>query len=276
MHPLNPEQPPDYAVSRHRQIPREEGSPPEYNSRTGTGSVVARDSRPATRARTATSWSAVIVVILAWVIVTATHVEWVRQHDGPSIHPISYAFPIVLSVLAVTGLAITRLLLAGPRKTSSGRDRPRDFGISRAGDGYNIAGNGLSAGIKNGDLCADSIYQSEGDINIAIARANFFREIAATRTRARWLIGTGFLTLVVGLAVFAAGVVGFIKQVGGSAGPVSSATSPFGPNIGGIPSGVIGWALAVVGVLLVIVGIVLHIVATSRRKSADRGFPANW
>jgi hypothetical protein len=253
MPPLNPDQPQDHAVSRHGQIPRQ-----EY-------------SRPPTRGRTATIWFAVIVVVLTWVIVTATHIEWVRQHDGPSIHPISYAIPVVVSVLAVTGLAISRLLLVGPRKTGSGLDYPRDFGTGRAGDGDNTDGKGSSAGLNNGDLYADRIYQAGRDINIE--RANFLREIAATKTRARWLIGTGFVSFVVGLAVFAAGVVGFIKQVGGSTGPVSSTTSPFGPDIGGIPSGVIGWALAVAGVLLVIVGIVLHIVATSRRKSADRQFP---
>ena len=79
-----------------------------------------------------------------------------------------------------------------------------------------------------------------------------------------------------GFGLFAAGVLGFLKQAGsavqsGDAGPP---TSPFGPKIAGIPSGLLGWALAALGMLLLVVGIVLHIVATSRRRRVDRELPA--
>ena len=99
-------------------------------------------------------------------------------------------------------------------------------------------------------------------------RETFLREIAATKTKARWLIWAGFLAFVAGFGLFAAGVLGFLKQAGsavqsGDAGPP---TSPFGPKIAGIPSGLLGWALAALGMLLLVVGIVLHIVATSRRR----------
>ena len=56
-------------------------------------------------------------------------------------------------------------------------------------------------------------------------------------------------------------------------GQEPSMTSPFGRDIGGVPIGLIGWALSAAGMILLMVGIVLHIVATSRRRRADRDFP---
>lgn len=107
-------------------------------------------------------------------------------------------------------------------------------------------------------------------------RENFLREIAATKTRARWLIWTGLVSFVAGFAIFAAGVLGFIKQVSGdvSTGAQPSGTTPFGHTVDGIPSGLIGWSMGALGMLLIIVGIVLHIVATSRRRRIDRELPA--
>ena len=111
-------------------------------------------------------------------------------------------------------------------------------------------------------------------------RDNFLREIAATRTKARWLIWTGFVAFVVGFALFAAGDLSFLKQVSTDiqTGSTDPPTSPFGRDIAGIPSGLLGWALAALGMLLVIVGIVLHVVATSRRKRVERELPvpAPW
>jgi pSer/pThr/pTyr-binding forkhead associated (FHA) protein len=76
-------------------------------------------------------------------------------------------------------------------------------------------------------------------------RENFLREVAATKTKARWLVWLGFVMFVVG----------------------------FGPSVGGIPIGLIGWTLAATGMLLLVFGIVLHVVATSRRKQSYREFP---
>jgi hypothetical protein len=107
-------------------------------------------------------------------------------------------------------------------------------------------------------------------------RENFLREVAATRTKARWLAWTGFLMFVAGFAIFAAADLSFIKTIidasrnGGEPPPV---TSPFGREIGGVPFGLVGWALAALGMILLVVGIVLHVVATSRRRRAYRDFP---
>jgi hypothetical protein len=107
-------------------------------------------------------------------------------------------------------------------------------------------------------------------------RENFLREVAGTRTKARWLAWTGFLLLVVGFGIFAAADLSFIKSIsdaiqnGNSAPPT---TSPFGREVGGVPIGIVGWALGAVGMLMLIVGIVLHVITTSRRKQAYREFP---
>jgi len=107
-------------------------------------------------------------------------------------------------------------------------------------------------------------------------RENFLREVAATKTKARWLAWTGFVMFVVGFGIFAAADLSFIKgisdaiQNGGEPPPT---TSPFGREIGGVPFGLAGWALAALGMIVLVVGIVLHIVATSRRRRAYREFP---
>ena len=107
-------------------------------------------------------------------------------------------------------------------------------------------------------------------------RENFLREVAATKTKARWLAWTGFVMFVVGFGIFAAADLSFIKGISDAiqnGGEPSPTISPFGREIGGVPVGLAGWALAALGLILLIVGIVLHIVATSRRRRAYRDFP---
>ena len=106
-------------------------------------------------------------------------------------------------------------------------------------------------------------------------RENFLREVAATRTKARWLAWMGFLMFVVGFGVFAATDLSFIKGIADAIqnGGEPTTASPFGREIGGVPIGLAGWALAALGSILLVVGIVLHIIATSRRRRAYREFP---
>lgn len=107
-------------------------------------------------------------------------------------------------------------------------------------------------------------------------RESFLRAIAATRTKARWLVWTGLALFVAGFGVFAAGILGFLSQAAHavSSGNLETPESPFGSDVGGVPSGLLGWALAAAGMLLIVVGIVLHVVATSRRKRVERELPA--
>ena len=64
------------------------------------GSWRAR-SRPIA-ARTAAWLSGCVVLI--WVLVVASHAEWVRLHDGP-IHPVSYGLAVVITVVIVLIIA---------------------------------------------------------------------------------------------------------------------------------------------------------------------------
>ena len=106
-------------------------------------------------------------------------------------------------------------------------------------------------------------------------RESFLRDVASTRTKARWLVWIGLLVTVVGFGMFAAGVLQFLSDGARavSSGDSSPPTDPFGSEIAGIPSGLLGWAIGAVGMLMLIIGIVLHVVATSRRKRVDREMP---
>jgi FHA domain len=107
-------------------------------------------------------------------------------------------------------------------------------------------------------------------------RDSFLREVAATRTKARWLVWLGLLLFVAGFAMFAAADLNFLKQIASdiqSSTPPPPPSNPFGRPIFGVPSGLLGWAIGAVGGLMLIIGIVLHIVATSRRKRVERDYP---
>jgi FHA domain-containing protein len=106
-------------------------------------------------------------------------------------------------------------------------------------------------------------------------RDSFLRDIAATKTKARWLVWIGLLLFLAGFALFGAADLNFIRQISndiqsGSTGPPSS---PFGRDIGGVPSGLLGAGLAAIGMMLLVIGILLHIVATSRRRRVERELP---
>jgi hypothetical protein len=107
-------------------------------------------------------------------------------------------------------------------------------------------------------------------------RDGLLRDVAATKTRARWLIVFGVVVVLAGFTAFAAGVLGFMTEVADavtSGNPSPPSTSPFGRPVFGIPSGLIGWACAVIGSVMVILGIVFHVVATARRRRVDREMP---
>jgi hypothetical protein len=107
-------------------------------------------------------------------------------------------------------------------------------------------------------------------------RDSFLREIAATRTKARWLVWLGLLLFIAGFALFAAADLNFLKQIANdiqSTGTPPPPSNPFGRPIYGIPSGLLGWAVAAIGALMLMIGIVLHIVATSRRRRVERDYP---
>jgi hypothetical protein len=140
------------------------------------------------------------------------------------------------------------------------------------------AGMVQHVGTQNADLIHYDERQYYSYVqNINSQRENFLREVAGTKSKARWLAWSGFAMFVVGFGIFAAADLAFIKSISDSfqngGDEVPSVTSPFGRSVGGVPLGLAGWALAAVGMLLLIIGIVLHVIAASRRKQAYRDFP---
>lgn len=122
----------------------------------------------------------------------------------------------------------------------------------------------------------DGVFHNVGrDQYVMQQRESFLGHVAATRTKARWLIWLGFGLTVVGTAMFASGVFGFITSITDAMknDTEPEIVSPFGGDVGGFPAGIIGWALAAAGSFLIVLGIVLHVVAASRRKRVDRDFP---
>ncbi|MGW6194799.1 FHA domain-containing protein [Kribbella sp. NPDC055110] len=101
-------------------------------------------------------------------------------------------------------------------------------------------------------------------------RENFFREIAATRTKARGLIWTGVVVFLIGLAVAAYGWYTYAGQVLGLS---SLSEMPTKDDFSGFFVFALGGLINLVGVLLIIAGIVLHVVATARRRRVDRELP---
>ena len=158
--------------------------------------------------------------------------------------------------------AQTMTAQAGPARAGQAQAGPVRYEIGRQ-DGQEISNVGR-------DQYNAQIQQ------VIQQRDSFMREIAGTRTKARWLVWLGLLLFIAGFAMFAAADLNFLKQIASdiqsNAAPAPP-TDPFGRPIFGIPSGLLGWAIAAIGALMLVIGIVLHIVATSRRRRVERDYP---
>ncbi|TDW22068.1 FHA domain-containing protein [Kribbella kalugense] len=109
--------------------------------------------------------------------------------------------------------------------------------------------------------------------HIVQQRESFFREIAATKTKARWLVWTGVALFVIGLGIAYVGGFNYLQWFADVwSSSTASSTAPE-LDFSGLLIAAVGGLINTVGVLLVIIGIVLHIVATSRRKRVNRDFP---
>jgi hypothetical protein len=111
-------------------------------------------------------------------------------------------------------------------------------------------------------------------------RESFARDIAATKTNARRLVWAGFILSVLGGATFAwaiirsmAGVQSLMEAPFEEFDSFTQAPSDFfGPELLGVPAGLLGFAVAGLGQVILVVGVVLHIVAASRRRQLQTSF----
>lgn len=97
-------------------------------------------------------------------------------------------------------------------------------------------------------------------------RESFLRDVAATKTKARFLIWIGLVLLVGGTALFGSTIFSFGRSLG-DLGPDSGTPDFFGPVA------MIGFAAAGIGPVLIIVGVILHVVATARRRRVEHDMP---
>ena len=106
-------------------------------------------------------------------------------------------------------------------------------------------------------------------------RASFAREIAATKTKARWFVWLGIVIMVLGIAAFGRMVLRFMQAIYDSflTGQQPDLGSIFGEKILGLSSGLFGFAVGGAGELMIIIGVILHITATARRRRMERELP---
>lgn len=101
-------------------------------------------------------------------------------------------------------------------------------------------------------------------------RESFLREIAGTKTRARRLVLVGLVLFVGGGGTYAWALLRFASDFSTAFSSSASSAPPglelFGPSVGGVPIGLLGFAAAGIGALLMVVGLVLHIVSTARQR----------
>jgi hypothetical protein len=108
-------------------------------------------------------------------------------------------------------------------------------------------------------------------------RRSFMRDVAATRTWARWLTWPGLLLFVSGSTAVAATVLRFLRTVFGAVSsggvPDPAAVDVFSRDVVGVPVLVLGFAGVFLGGLLVLLGLVLHVVAAARLSRIEERLP---
>ena len=123
------------------------------------------------------------------------------------------------------------------------------------------------------DQRADRISNVGGNqYNYEVQRESFLADIAARKTKGRWLVTLGFLCNAGGFGLFAYGVIAFIQAIPevNIDTPQSEVPSPLGPDVGGVPLGAIGFALVAVGMFILITGIVFHVSAAARLRKLEK------
>lgn len=153
---------------------------------------------------------------------------------------------------------------------------PTPFGYRHRSDSLHPAwGTGSpTPGINNYGTFNGPTYQAENQYiqQLYQQRESFIAQVAATRTKARWLTWLGALVTIAALAVFAF-TFATLPDTFSSPNPANGFPQAFKVMFPAL-------AVGVVGQILLIVGIVLHVVATARKRRVDmdpryRALPPN-
>jgi pSer/pThr/pTyr-binding forkhead associated (FHA) protein len=133
-----------------------------------------------------------------------------------------------------------------------------DIGTQHGGNISNVAGNQYMSYVHQ----------------VTRERESFIRDIAATKTKARWLMWIGLALTIVGFILYSGSIMQYIAWI-----MEVMRSSPAPGQVPQLPDDVmgpglfIGFGLFLAGNVLLIIGIVLHIVATARRRRVDRELP---
>lgn len=95
-------------------------------------------------------------------------------------------------------------------------------------------------------------------------RESFLRQVAATKTKARWLVWLGLVLTVVGMVLFASGP---LQDMGAMSDAARTNGDP-ALHSNGLQL-ILGFFVGFAGNVLLVVGIVLHVVAASRRRRVE-------
>ena len=110
-------------------------------------------------------------------------------------------------------------------------------------------------------------------LHVQQQRESFAREVASTRTKARWLVWLGVLVSIGGMVLYGKVFLGIVELfVGwtrnGASGPPDM--SVFFERLG---DAVVGIGIGALGMVLLLLGVVFHVVATARRRRVERDYP---
>ena len=128
-----------------------------------------------------------------------------------------------------------------------------------------------------GPVSGDRVAIAGRDVNYFHQRHDsFMRDVAASRSKATWLLVFGFLLFVAGFATFAYGLYRSAEDAQSNFDEGTSFGSGdwFGPEVGGVPIVAIGWGLAFIGTVLAVVGLVRHVVVAARKRSFESAWVA--
>lgn len=164
-----------------------------------------------------------------------------------------------------------------PHPTPTSEPWPPGAGGSH--DATVTAPPGMSLGVINGVEVnvAEGVQYIQRIQNVLHERRSFLRDVAGTRTWARWLAWTGLFLAVTGLGTVLVFQLRFLEAVFGAVStgvpPDPTAIDVFGREAAGVPVFALGALAMFLGVLLLVVGIVLHVVATARLSKIEERHP---
>jgi hypothetical protein len=195
--------------------------------------------------------------------VSRHHAAIEAHHDGVTLRDLGSSNGTTLNGARVSGPVMLRvgdLIQFG------------DVGAVVQSDGSEPRGYAVNVGNQYAEQI-NMVGRDQINHHYQAQRESFLADIAASKTKGRWLVTLGFLMTIAGFGMFGYGVVSFIQAIPSvdiNTRP-EDAPSPLGPDAGGVPLGVIGLGLGLLGSVALIAGIVFHVSAAARLRRLKNG-----